>query len=207
LGPRALLAAEALQDEKCRAGGLVVAGSYVNRSSQQIGAAQALPSLASLEISVPRLLDPGTRQAEIGRVSNQVDQGLAGGLDVLVFTSRELVTGEDAGASLAISRSVSQSLVEVIHGIAERPAWIIAKGGITASDIATQGLGIRRARVLGQILPGVPVWRAGSGSRWPGLIYVVFPGNVGGPQDLSVAITRLKTSSNLSRADRYACSS
>jgi hypothetical protein len=35
--------------------------------------------------------------------------------------------------------------------------------------------------ILGQALPGVPVWQAGPESKWPGLAYVVFPGNVGGP--------------------------
>jgi uncharacterized protein YgbK (DUF1537 family) len=38
---------------------------------------------------------------------------------------------------------------------------------------------------LGQILPGVPVWRLGPGSRFPGAPYVVFPGNVGGKNALT----------------------
>ena len=33
--------------------------------------------------------------------------------------------------------------------------------------------------VCGQILPGVPVWKAGEESRWPGMAHIVFPGNVG----------------------------
>jgi uncharacterized protein YgbK (DUF1537 family) len=61
----------------------------------------------------------------------------------------------------------------------------VAKGGITASDVATAGLGVRRAWVLGQIQPGVPVWRLGPESRYPGKPYVVFPGNVGGPDSLA----------------------
>ena len=57
-------------------------------------------------------------------------------------------------------------------------------------DGATAGLGVRRALVLGQILPGVPVWRLGPETRFPGLAYVVFPGNVGGPEALSEAQRR-----------------
>ena len=56
---------------------------------------------------------------------------------------------------------------------------MIAKGGITSSDIATDALGVGQARVWGQAIPGVPIWRLGSESHWPNLTYVVFPGNVG----------------------------
>lgn len=33
--------------------------------------------------------------------------------------------------------------------------------------------------VLGQVLPGVPVWKLGPEARYPGMAYIVFPGNVG----------------------------
>ena len=32
---------------------------------------------------------------------------------------------------------------------------------------ATRGLGVKRAMVLGQILPGIPVWEFGSETRFP----------------------------------------
>jgi len=47
---------------------------------------------------------------------------------------------------------------EIAGSLRMAPACVVAKGGITSSDIATEVLGIVRARVLGQILPGVPVW-------------------------------------------------
>ena len=66
-----------------------------------------------------------------------------------------------------------------VRCLQHEPRYVVAKGGITASDVATDGLGVRAARILGQVLPGVPVWRLGPASRWPGMPYVVFPGNVG----------------------------
>ena len=60
-----------------------------------------------------------------------------------------------------------------------RPAFLVAKGGITSSTVATHALGIRKALVLGQIQPGIPVWQADSSSKFPEIPYVVFPGNVG----------------------------
>ena len=68
---------------------------------------------------------------------------------------------------------------------------MVAKGGITSSDTATAGLGVEQARVLGQIAPGVPVWQLGPESRFPGASYVVFPGNVGGPETLADVVASL----------------
>ena len=53
------------------------------------------------------------------------------------------------------------------------------------------GLGIKRARVMGQILAGVPVWELGKESKFPGMPYIVFPGNVGGDEALSNIIQQL----------------
>jgi uncharacterized protein YgbK (DUF1537 family) len=167
-----------------KVGGLVIAGSHVRKSSEQIEAVQFLPGIVSLEVLVTELLDEPNRRTEVRRIRRQADQALVEGSDVLVYTSRQLVTGPTAGASLEISRSVSNALAEIVQGLQARPSWIIAKGGITASDIATKGLQTKWARVMGQILPGVPVWRLGTECRWPGMIYVVFPGNVGGPDSI-----------------------
>jgi uncharacterized protein YgbK (DUF1537 family) len=78
-----------------------------------------------------------------------------------------------------------------VQSLQTAPRFLIAKGGITSSDTATQGLGIRRAMVRGQLLPGVPVWEAGPESRFPGLMYVVFPGNVGDKMALRTAFNKL----------------
>jgi uncharacterized protein YgbK (DUF1537 family) len=69
----------------------------------------------------------------------------------------------------------------------------LTKGGITSSDIATEGLAVKDALVCGQIIPGVPVWKLGAESRYPGLIYVVFPGNVGDAQALVEVVNKLRS--------------
>ncbi|MCC6170259.1 MAG: hypothetical protein IT329_23775, partial [Caldilineaceae bacterium] len=165
-------------------GGLFVAGSYVPRTTGQVNALLAVPDLARVEVAVPALLEPSRRAAEIARAADALDAALAAGQDALLYTSRGLVTGSDAAASLAIGGQVSAALVAIVAGLHTPPRYLVAKGGITSSDIATKALGIRRALVLGQILPGVPVWQTGAESRYPGLPYIVFPGNVGGEQAL-----------------------
>jgi uncharacterized protein YgbK (DUF1537 family) len=101
---------------------------------------------------------------------------------VLLFTSRTLARADDPGASLAVARAVSAAVVDVVRAArAARPAWVVAKGGITSHDVAVRALGIRRAEVLGQLLPGmVSVFRPiEAADEVVGVPYVVFAGNVG----------------------------
>jgi uncharacterized protein YgbK (DUF1537 family) len=82
-------------------------------------------------------------------------------------------------------------VVEVVRGArAAAPAWVIAKGGITSHDVAVGGLGIRRAEVLGQLLPGmVSVLRpVEAAPEAVGVPYVVFAGNVGDESTLATVI-------------------
>jgi uncharacterized protein YgbK (DUF1537 family) len=67
----------------------------------------------------------------------------------------------------------------------------VAKGGITSSDLASKGLSVKRAEVLGAIIPGVPVWRLDAQAKFPEIIYVVFPGNVGNDAALKEVCRKL----------------
>lgn len=107
-----------------------------------------------------------------------MSETLQAGLHAVVYTSREVHT-QSGESGLRVGAQVSDALVELVRRIDACPAFVVAKGGITSSRIATDALGVQRARVLGQILPGVPVWRLGPETRLPGVAYVVFPGNVG----------------------------
>jgi uncharacterized protein YgbK (DUF1537 family) len=179
-----LTAEELLAGPRDRRGGLFVVGSYVPKSTAQINTLLAQSSIARLELPVHALLDPATRRETIEQTVQQANHLLAQGDDLVLYTSRTLVAGDDPASSLAIGQQVSSALVAIVQQLTAPPRYLVAKGGITASDIATAGLGIRRAIVRGQILPGVPVWQTGAESRFPNLPYVVFPGNVGGDDAL-----------------------
>lgn len=43
---------------------------------------------------------------------------------------------------------VGTALVACVSGLTERPRFLLSKGGITSSDVATQGLGMKRAQVI-----------------------------------------------------------
>jgi uncharacterized protein YgbK (DUF1537 family) len=171
-------------------GGLVVVGSYVPKTSGQLAALLARPGMRSVEVSVHALLS-GNEREEIARAAGVAERALRHGDDIVIYTGRTLVTGVDATSSLAIGRRVSDGLSAIVRAIATRPRYLIAKGGITSSDVATKGLNVKRAMVLGQILAGVPVWQLGPESRHPGMAYIVFPGNVGGPEALAETVAAL----------------
>ena len=132
------------------------------------------------------------REDEISRVVKKVDQALHKGNDIVIFTGRQLMTAKDAKKSLEIGQKVSQGLISIVKRIKAEPRYILAKGGITSSDIATQALKVKKALVSGQILPGVPVWKLGDESRFPGLAYIVFPGNVGDENAVAEVVHKLK---------------
>jgi uncharacterized protein YgbK (DUF1537 family) len=176
-------------------GGLIVVGSYTQRTTQQLEAALDLPNVRGVELQVDALLSPaeGNREHEdeLSRLAAEVSSILEAGSDAILYTSRGLRAGATPEETMAIGRRISTAACTVVAALRVRPRFLVAKGGSTANDVATRGLSIRRAVVMGQIVPGVPVWKLGVESSQPGLCYVIFPGNVGAPDSLAQAIRQL----------------
>ncbi|MGH8020930.1 MAG: four-carbon acid sugar kinase family protein [Opitutaceae bacterium] len=192
IAPRPLLErAEITLHADAATGGLVVVGSHVPKTSAQLEHYRQHRQPEAICLEAGRLLNPESRDGEIARAAQAADHSIGAGRDTVLFTSRDLISGSTPNDSLAISRSISDALVATLRSITRQPRWVVAKGGITSSDIATRALVTKRAEVLGQIHPGVPLWRLDPQSRWPGIPYVVFPGNVGDAAALTAAIARL----------------
>jgi uncharacterized protein YgbK (DUF1537 family) len=170
--------------------GLVVVGSHVGLTSRQVAVARERGDIIEVKLEVPAVADPARRDAHVAETTARVVGALADS-NVLLFTSRTLVRGTDPAASLEISRRVSTAVIEVVRGaVAAEPAWVVAKGGITSHDVAVRGLGIKRATVLGQLLPGlVSVFQPVEAlPQIVGTPYVVFAGNVGDENTLAYVI-------------------
>ncbi|MBU8865299.1 four-carbon acid sugar kinase family protein [Paenarthrobacter aromaticivorans] len=173
-------------------GGLIVVGSHVGVTTRQLTALTAAHSSARIiEIDVEKLLVP---QADgyIATVVSDVVEALHQG-DVIVHTSRLLIKTDDAAASLKIARTVSAAVVNVVNRTLKTfpPRFVIAKGGITSSDVAAHGLEIRHAIVRGPMLPGiVSLWEPVDGPA-KGIPYIVFAGNVGDDQSLAQVTRKL----------------
>ena len=167
-------------------GGLVVVGSHMALTTRQLDALRARRRPFEVRIDVAAVLDDARRDEHLASLVHEVVDALTRGT-VVIGTSRLLVTGTDGAASLDIARRVSTAVVEVVRAVlaARTPRFVVAKGGITSSDVAARGLEIRRAVVRGPMLPGiVSLWEPSDGAA-RGIPFVVFAGNVGA--DLSLA--------------------
>ena len=109
-----------------------------------------------------RALEDGGLQAEAARVRALAEASLRAGRDTLVYTSRKRmdVAGLDKEQQLKLSVDISNAVTSVVADLGIQPAFIVAKGGITSSDIGVRALrvrpclrvrahGFRRARAAG----------------------------------------------------------
>jgi uncharacterized protein YgbK (DUF1537 family) len=176
------------------AGGLIVVGSHVGVTTRQLKVLTDQHRAARVvEIDVQQLLAAGDdAEGLLGQTVATVVDALRRG-DVVLHTSRLLVKAGDAAESLRIARTVSAAVVSVVNQTLKTfpPRFVIAKGGITSSDVAAHGLEIRRAIVRGPMLPGiVSLWEPVDGPA-EGIPYVVFAGNVGDDESLAQVTRKL----------------
>jgi uncharacterized protein YgbK (DUF1537 family) len=177
-----------------RGHGLLVAGSHSSLTTEQLEAVRARGEFADVELDVEHVLDSSRRGRYLEAVARRVCAALAEA-DVLLSSSRQQVLDSETGDHLSIARVISSALVEVVvRARVAQPAWVLAKGGITAHDVAVRGLEIRRATVVGQLLPGMvtvirPVRAA---TEVIGMPYVIFAGNVGDGETLCQVINVMR---------------
>lgn len=173
---------------------LVLVGSHVKKTTDQLEKLLECPDILPVELCVDRIIaNEESREKEIGDKLGIINDALRNGKNPALYTSRKLlkVSSGNKEDNLLISRTVSDSLSKIVRLVSVRPDCVISKGGITSSDIAVKGLGIVKANVLGQVLPGIPVIKSGAESKWPGMPYVIFPGNVGDENSLAVIYNEL----------------
>jgi uncharacterized protein YgbK (DUF1537 family) len=177
--------------------GLIAIGSHVGLTTRQLDRLRAGSPIVELELDVAKLLDGATRDRHVQDITKRAAAHMANTgetADVVIRTSRQLVTGTDAADSLVIARTVSAALVKAVHDVVAtvRPKFVVAKGGITSSDVATVGLEITRAWSRGTLLPGmVSLWEPISGLA-QSIPYIVFAGNVGSDDALLEVVTALR---------------
>lgn len=183
-----ILVREDIISEDSSNGGMILVGSHVKKTTLQLEhLMNHTKGILFLEFNVSRVLEDGGLENEVDRIIRTAESSLLEGRTVTVYTSRELleVGTADKDKILEASVKISNSLVSVIGRLQVKPSFIIAKGGITSSDVGTKALKVRKAEVMGQIKPGIPVWMTGEESKFPGMPYIIFPGNVGETSTLS----------------------
>jgi uncharacterized protein YgbK (DUF1537 family) len=172
--------------------GAVIVGSHVAKTTAQLTTLLKERGTVGLPLDVARL--PGARNTLVEELTASIAHAHARGLTPVVFTSRTERQFASVAERLEFGEAVSGTLMDVVRQLPATLGFLISKGGITSNDVLSSGLALTASRVLGQILPGVPVVQTPPNHRLPQLPVVIFPGNVGDDDALAEAWRRLAPS-------------
>lgn len=175
--------------------GAVIVGSHVKKTTQQLEVLLQTSGTAGIEVNVSRLADDvgNTSATLLSEILEKVNAAYQSGKTPVVYTSREELTFEDVKTRLQFGEKVSHLLMDIVRGLPSEIGFLISKGGITSNDVLSKGLNLTWARLLGQILPGCSIiLTTTEHPQFPNLPVVLFPGNVGDNDALSLAYRRLK---------------
>lgn len=191
---RPLLTKEELLYQNEGRGGLVIVGSYTEKSTEQLYSLLELPETEAVAFNSELVLEgEEVLQNEVARCIREEERILNAGHIAVCYTSRKpmgtVLSKEDA---LRYSVRISRAVQQLVGDLTCKPQFIVAKGGITSSSIGTEALKVRKARVMGQIQPGVPVWQTGEECTFRNIPYIIFPGNVGTKDTLKKAVEVLR---------------
>lgn len=172
--------------------GIVVVGSHVKKTTEQLQALLRQPGIVPVEVDVNLL--PERHDSLLEQVVAQVTRAHGAGATPVVYTSRTERQFPDTTARLRFGEQVSDFLMNVVHRLPSTIGYIVSKGGITSNDMLSKGLKLAAARIVGQILPGCSVvLTPPDHPHLPDIPVVIFPGNVGDEQALATVYNRLRT--------------
>lgn len=185
-----LLTREQMVVKETTNGGIVVVGSHTDKTTKQVECLKELKDIEFIELDATLVKDDAAFEAEVQRCLDKEEECIRAGKTVCCYTTRVLITADtgDKEDELRLSVKISDAVQALVGRLSITPSFVIAKGGITSSDVGTKALAVKKANVLGQIKPGIPVWQTGEESKFPLTPYVIFPGNVGEISTLKEAV-------------------
>ncbi len=193
LGPQPIPPTEMAKYKPNNNRGVVIVGSHVKKTTQQLHKLLSLPDTYGIEVDVAILKeDLQQRDNIITKTLAEVKLALEKDKTPVVYTSREELTFPSVHSRLQFGKQVSSVLMDIVRGLPRHIGFLISKGGITSNDILSDGLSLRVARLLGQIIPGCSVVTTPDDHPlFPRLPVVLFPGNVGDENSLVTVYQRL----------------
>ncbi len=185
-----LLTRKQMVVKETKNGGIIIVGSHTNKTTAQLNELKKLTDIEFIEMDATKVRDEKAFAAEVDRCLSREEECIKAGKTVCCYTTRALITADTGNKEdeLRLSVRISDAVQSLVGRLSVTPAFVIAKGGITSSDVGTKALAVKRANVLGQIRPGIPVWQTGEESKFPLTPYVIFPGNVGEAETLREAV-------------------
>ncbi|GAB3597505.1 four-carbon acid sugar kinase family protein [Microbacterium tumbae] len=155
---------------------LVVCGSHTDGAREQLSHLTERFGEPTVIDTVRALRNPEAEGARAASAEAALSR--PGGLR-LVATERHR---RSAHGTLADGAAVMSALTTAAGLLADGVDLVVTKGGITSADVIRSSLGVRRARVLGQVAPGISVWQVDGRRRHR---CVIVPGNMGDPRILA----------------------
>ena len=197
LGPQPLAAEEMRQYVRSSKPGVILVGSHVKKSTQQLERLLQESEVVGVEVNVSHLVAASPEQSAtlLKNILEKVNEVHAGGRTPVIYTSREELTFENVQVRLEFGAAVSELLMDIVRGLPEDIGFLISKGGITSNDTLSKGLALTTARLLGQVLAGCSMVRTPANHpKFPELPVVLFPGNVGDVDGLVIVYQGLSRS-------------
>ncbi|MBR8836055.1 MAG: four-carbon acid sugar kinase family protein [Stigonema ocellatum SAG 48.90 = DSM 106950] len=174
--------------------GVVMVGSHVQKTTQQLGVLLQTDGTVGIEVDVAQLVDETVNQYAtiLADITESVHEAFNAGKTPVVYTSRVELSFADAKTRLLFGVKVSGLLMDIVQALPTNIGFLISKGGITSNDVLSTGLALTSARLLGQILAGCSmVITPSNHPQYPNLPVVLFPGNVGDADALATIYNRL----------------
>jgi len=187
---------------RSQAPGVIVVGSHVGKTTAQLQHLLAQPNVVGMELDIQRLAallhqrsavsQKQQRQQWLQQLQHQLHQHHKAGQTPVLYTSRQVVSPPQGETAHRLSCCISAFWIDLIQGLPPSLSFLISKGGITSNDVLSQALGLKQVRLAGQLIPGVCIVQTSPEHRqFPLLPVVMFPGNVGSKEDLTLAYRRL----------------
>lgn len=186
---------EEMYSEKHSTGGLIVAGSHVEKTTKQLAVLQKYNSCTFVIFHQKVLLEsPKNVLQEIQRCAAEIETNLKKGINVCYMTDRKRIDlpQKDGKAQLDFAMEISNHFLSVVGSLHTIPSFVIGKGGITSCELGKRIMNRDRVKVAGQIVDGVTVWNGDEYALFPNIPYIVFPGNVGSDETLLNVVNKMQ---------------
>lgn len=160
---------------------LLIAGSHTDGATRQL--AQISARWGEAEVINTALAMQNPAQAATSAIT-EGKLKLQGDFLAIITSERHRLSEHN---TLAHGEKVMDSLIYAVKELCTDADIVVTKGGITSAEVARSGIGADDAWVLGQILPGISVWKVKDrGNRE--LLLVIVPGSVGDSDTLMKAL-------------------
>ena len=131
-------------------GGIVVVGSHTDKTTKQVEALKELSGIEFIELDATLVTDDAAFEAEVRRCLDREEACIKAGRTVCCYTTRALITADtgDKEDELRLSVKISDAVQSLVGRLSITPSFVIAKGGITSSDVGTKALAVMQIIIL-----------------------------------------------------------